>query len=110
MFAVIKIGALQYKVKEGDEIKIEKIKDIKLKNNKVILGGVLLLNNGKEIRVGRPFLEDVLVTGTILDKLKGEKKIIFKYKPKKRYRKKRGHRQEYLKIKIEKIVEKQQNT
>ncbi|MDD3735183.1 MAG: 50S ribosomal protein L21 [Candidatus Pacebacteria bacterium] len=106
MFAVVKIGSLQYKVKKGDEIKIEKIKDFKLENDKFILDKVLLLNDGGNIKIGKPFLENVSVQCSILGEVKGEKKVIFKYKPKKRYRRKKGHRQEYFKIKIEDIVEK----
>lgn len=85
--AVIQTGGKQYKVKEGDEILIERLKDKKEKD---------------EVRF-KDLLSHKTVIATVLGEEKGEKVKIFKYKPKNRYRKRIGHRQIYTKIKIKEI-------
>ena len=101
MLAVIKTGGKQYLVSPGDTIKIEKIEGDA--GNAVEFAGVLLWENKGDTKVGVPFLEEMKVTGKIEDQIKGDKIIVFKYKAKKRYRKKQGHRQKYTMVKIEKI-------
>ena len=101
MLAVIKTGGKQYLVSPGDTIKIEKIEGDA--GNAVEFAEVLLWENKGDTKVGVPFLEEMKVTGKIEDQIKGDKIIVFKYKPKKRYRKKQGHRQKYTMVKIEKI-------
>ena len=101
MLAVIKTGGKQYLVSPGDTIKIEKIEGDA--GNAVEFAEVLLLENKGDTKVGVPFLEEMKVTGKIEDQIKGDKIIVFKYKAKKRYRKKQGHRQKYTMVKIEKI-------
>jgi large subunit ribosomal protein L21 len=100
--AVIKTGGKQYLVQEGDKIKIEKI-DKKV-GEEVIFDEVLLLENEKgEIKIGQPFLENAKVIGKVLAQGKGKKIIVLKYKPKRRYRVKKGHRQRYTEVEIVKI-------
>jgi large subunit ribosomal protein L21 len=101
MLAVIKTGGKQYKVKVGDKIKIEKLEGDK--NGKVIFGEVLLLEKGKELRIGRPFLKGVKIEGTIIKTAKEKKVVGIKFKPKKRYKVKFGHRQLMTEVEIAKI-------
>ena len=104
MLVVIKTGGKQYKVKEGNKIKIEKIKgEI---GAKAEFGEVLLLadEEGKEVKIGVPFIGSVKVEGKILKQDRGDKVIIFKYKAKKRYHKKQGHRQDFTEVEITKIA------
>jgi large subunit ribosomal protein L21 len=100
--AVIKTGGKQYLVQEGDKIKIEKIdKEV---GEEIIFDEVLLLENEKgEIKIGQPFLKDAKVIGKVLAQGKGKKIIVLKYKPKRRYRVKKGHRQRYTEVEIVKI-------
>lgn len=104
MWAVVEIGGKQYKVKEGDILEVERIK----KDSPITLDKVLLFCKGKEVKVGTPYLNDVKVTAEILEEKKGEKVVIFKYKRRKKYRRKRGHRQILSRLKISQIVEKKE--
>lgn len=102
MYAVIETGGKQYRVQEGDILKVEKL-DVQ-EGDKVGLTKVLLISNEDGVTVGKPYIEGAIVEAAVLEHGKGKKVVIFKYKPKKDYRKKQGHRQPYTKIKIEKIV------
>ena len=101
MYAVIETGGKQYRVQEGDVITVEKLNveagDI------VTFDKVLVLGEGKDVKVGTPYL-DAAVTATAVENGKGKKVIIFKYKAKKDYRKKQGHRQPYTMVKIESLT------
>jgi len=99
MYAVIKSGGKQYRVEPGDVIRIEKI-DGNI-GESIVFKDVLLLSNGGQLKVGKPYLEGVEVRGTILAQGRGEKIIVFKFRRRKRYRKKRGHRQYLTAIRIE---------
>lgn len=105
MFAVIETGGKQYLVKEDQTIKIEKIKNLK-QGDKVEFDKVLLIADGEkdEVLIGKPYLEGKKVTGEIIEEGRDKKIIVFKYHPKTRYRKKKGHRQPYMKVKIQKIL------
>lgn len=101
--AIIKTGGKQYKIKEGNKIIIEKIKgEIGAKTE---FGEVLLLadEERKDVKIGAPFIKSFKVEGKILQQGRGDKVIIFKYKPKKRYHKKQGHRQDFTEVEITKI-------
>lgn len=98
MYAVIKTGGKQYRVQEGDVITIEKLNANV--GDKVEFDEVLVLGEGADIKVGTPFLDGVKVFGTVTENGKGKKVIIFKYKSKKDYRKKQGHRQPYTIVEI----------
>lgn len=101
MLAVIKTGGKQYKVSPGDKIKIEKLET---KEGEIInFSEVLLIEKNKKIEIGTPFIKDAKVEAKVLEQGKGEKITIYKYKPKKRYHKKMGHRQPYTEIEIIKI-------
>ena len=98
MYAVIKTGGKQYRVQEGDVITIEKLNANV--GDTVEFDEVLVLGEGADIKVGTPFLDGVKVFGTVTENGKGKKIIIFKYKSKKDYRKKQGHRQPYTMVEI----------
>lgn len=101
MYAVIETGGKQYRVQEGDVITIEKLKVSA--GDDIAFDRVLVLNDGEKVQVGAPILESAKVFGTVVENGKGEKVIIFKYKSKKDYRKKQGHRQPYTMVKIESL-------
>ena len=101
MFAVIKTGGKQYVVSPGSKIKIEKIKGNT--GEEIEFSEVLLLKKDDNLYIGSPFIEKAKVLGKILNQGKAKKIIVFKYKPKKRYKKKTGHRQEFTEIEITKI-------
>jgi len=98
MFAVIKTGGKQYRVKEGDVISVEKLEAEK--GQVVNFDQVLLLEDGQQVQVGTPYLEKATVAAEILDDYKDEKVIIFKKKRRKGYRRTRGHRQVLTRIRI----------
>ena len=99
MYAVIEAGGKQYRVQEGDVITVEKIK---AEVGEAVTFNTLLISAEGEVKVGTPYLNEV-VTGTVVEHGKGQKVIIFKYKAKKDYRKKQGHRQPYTMVKIESL-------
>lgn len=101
-FAVIKTGGKQYKVQEGKSLKVEKLEA--QMGEKIAFDKVLLFYNEQEgLKVGKPFLSDIKVTGEIVEQKKGPKIVIFKYRPKTRYRKKTGHRQPYTLLMVTNI-------
>ncbi|MFH1841229.1 MAG: 50S ribosomal protein L21 [Candidatus Nealsonbacteria bacterium] len=102
MLAIIKTGGKQYVVSPGQKIKIEKID--KKEGSEVVFPEVLLLEKGKSLELGTPFIKGAKVTGKILNQGKGKKIIIFKYKSKKRYKIKKGHRQPFTEVEISKIA------
>ncbi len=100
MYAVIETGGKQYRVQEGDVITIEKLNAEV--GETVTFDKVLVLGEGKDVKVGTPYV-DAAVTGSVVENGKSQKVIIFKYKAKKDYRKKQGHRQPYTMVKIESL-------
>jgi len=101
MYAIIETGGKQYKVREGDVITIERLKASV--GETVAFDKVLMLSDGETVQIGAPVLEGAKVFGTVVENGKGKKIIIFKYKAKKNYRKKQGHRQPYTMVKIESL-------
>ncbi len=102
MYAVIQTGGKQYRVSEGNILKIEKL--AAEAGEKLVIDQVLMLNdeNGN-VKIGNPLVNDAKVTVEVIEQGKGKKITVFKYKRRKNYRKKQGHRQPYTKIKVEKI-------
>ena len=97
MYAVIVSGGKQYRVSEGDTIYVEKID---AQPDSAVSFDALLLGDGETVTVGAPVVEGVKVTGKVVNQVKGEKIIIYKYKSKKNYHRKAGHRQNYTKVEI----------
>jgi large subunit ribosomal protein L21 len=104
MYAVIETGGKQYRVQSGDVISVEKLPVSA--GDKVTLDRVLVFSDGKTTKVGTPYVENAKVETTVVENGKGDKVIIFKYKAKKDYRKKQGHRQPYTMLKVESLEEK----
>ncbi|MEI7425973.1 MAG: 50S ribosomal protein L21 [Candidatus Moraniibacteriota bacterium] len=102
MLAIIKTGGKQYKVKVGDKVKIEKLEDAI--GSTIVFSEVLFVGDEKEIKVGTPFLTDVKVEGKILRTEQGDKVTGIKFKAKKRYKVKFGHRQIFTEVEITKIA------
>lgn len=101
MYAVVSSGGKQYRVQEGEILRIEKIPgDV---GAKVSFDQVLMYSDGENVKIGRPVVENAVVNGHIMEQGKGKKIIVFKYKRRKRYRRKQGHRQQYTAVKIDKI-------
>ena len=96
MYAIIATGGKQYRVSEGDTIYIEKLDN---QEGDVVSFPVLLLS-GDDITVGKPYVEGAEVTGKVVRQGKGQKIVIFKYKSKKNYRRKAGHRQPFTQVEI----------
>jgi large subunit ribosomal protein L21 len=101
MYAIVKSGGKQYKVCQGEVLRVEKIPgDV---GSSVSFDKVLMFSDGENVNVGQPMLDNVTVNGHIVEQGKAKKIIVFKYKKRKRYRKKQGHRQKYTAVKIDSI-------
>ena len=97
MYAIISAGNKQYRVSEGDTIYIDKVNQ---EDGSAISFDVLMVENNGEIKVGNPTVAGAKVEGKVLGQVKGEKITIYKYKSKKNYHRKAGHRQPYTKVEI----------
>jgi len=98
MYAVIRTGGKQYRVAEGDRIQIEKLEASV--GDTVNFEEVLLVDDGSATQVGTPLLNGATVSGEVVAQGKGEKIIVFKYKPRKGYRRRTGHRQQLTDVNI----------
>ena len=101
MFAVIETGGKQYRVSVGNKIKIEKLNAEEGKD--FVFDKVLLMNNDKSTKIGTPYVDGAKVKAKILKQDRAKKVIVFRYHPKTRYRKKKGHRQPFTEVEITKI-------
>ena len=102
MYAVVDTGGKQYKVSAGEIVDVDKLSfEV---GEKIELDRVLLVADGEEVRVGQPIVEGAKVLATVTDHVKGPKINIFKYRPRERYRRKKGHRQAYTRLTIDEIV------
>lgn len=101
MYAIIATGGKQYRVKEGDEILVEKLNAAE--GDAVVFDQVLAAGEGADIKVGSPVIAGAAVNAKVVENGKGPKVITFKYKAKKDYRNKKGHRQPFTKVVIESI-------
>lgn len=103
MFAVIETGGKQYLIKTGDTLKIEKLEAEA--GGDVVFDKVLLLakEDGSDVQIGTPYLEGVSIAATVEEQGRGKKMRVVKFKRKVRYKRVRGHRQKYTKIKVKKI-------
>ncbi len=101
MYAVIATGGKQYKVSEGDVIRVEKLGAEE--GSSYVFENVLLVNDG-ELTAGKPYVEGAKVNATVVANGKADKVIVYKYKRKSGYHKKNGHRQQYTEVKIDSIT------
>lgn len=102
MFAVIETGGKQLKVSPGDRVRVEKL-SAPVGENVIIKTILMVADDDRQVQVGSPYIEDAAVDGRVLRHAKSKKVTVMKYKPKKRYRIKTGHRQEYTLLEIDKI-------
>ena len=102
MYAVVSSGGKQYRVEQGETLRVEKLSGEV--GTSVSFDDVLLFSNGEDVQVGQPILDNVKVTGHIVEQGKAKKILVFKYKRRKRYRRKQGHRQQFTAVKIDSIV------
>ena len=98
MYAVIKTGGKQYRVEEGDVVRIEKIEVVT--GESVDFDQVLLVSNGDDVKVGQPIVDGAKVTAEVLEQGRHKKVKIVKFRRRKHFRKQQGHRQWYTAIKI----------
>lgn len=98
MYAIIESCRRQYKIAEGDVVFFERL-DVE-ENKEIVFDKVLLVSENENVKIGYPYLENIKITGQVVSNKKAKKVVVFKMKPKKNYRKKYGHRQQYSKVKI----------
>ena len=103
MYAIIRDRGMQYRVEQGQVLSIDLLDEAE-PGSQIELGEVLLVGDGEGVKVGSPLLSGALVRAQVLGEKKGEKIIVFRYRNKKRYRRRTGHRQRYTQIKISEIV------
>ncbi len=101
MYAIVELGAKQYNVKKDDIIEVEKL--IIEDDKEIILDKVLLICDGEKVEVGQPYLKDAKVKAIVMRQLKGEKVISYKYRRRKAFHWKKGHRQQLTSLKIKDI-------
>lgn len=100
-FAVIKTGGKQYRVAEGDVLRVEKL-DAE-EGSEVVFDSVLMVSNEADLKIGTPVVEGAKVSAKVAKQARTRKIIVFKYRAKKRYKKKAGHRQHFTELEITKI-------
>ena len=101
-YAIVETGGKQYKVAPGQKVDVDRLAIAE--GGDIELSRVLLIADGKDTIIGSPTIDGAKVTATCLGEEKGDKIIVFRYKPKVRYRKKTGHRQLYSRLEIREIV------
>ncbi|MDY6792381.1 MAG: 50S ribosomal protein L21 [Thermodesulfobacteriota bacterium] len=101
MYAIVDSGGKQYKVREGEILRVEKLTGEV--GDSVSFDKILMFSDGEQVNIGTPLLEDVTVNGHIVEQGKAKKIIVFKYKRRKRYRRKQGHRQQFTAVKVDSI-------
>ncbi len=102
MYAIVECGGRQYRAEEGHSFSVEKL-PLEV-GEQVELENVLLVANGDEVTIGQPTVQGASVKATVVNQYKGKKIFVWKYKPKKRYRRRQGHRQQYTRLRIDEIV------
>ena len=101
MYAIVDSGGKQYKAQEGEILRVEKLAGEV--GDSISFDKILMFSDGENVNIGTPLLEDVAVSGHIVEQGKAKKIIVFKYKRRKRYRRKRGHRQQFTAVKVDSI-------
>ena len=101
MYAIVETGGKQYKLEEGRYTDIELLHaEVE---SKVVFDKVVMLVNGKKSKVGQPYVENAIVEASVMKHDKAKKVIVYKQRPKKGYRKKQGHRQNFTRVMVSKI-------
>ena len=102
MYAVIETGGKQYRVEPGDVLDVERM-DLSEDSKDVRFDRVLMVRDDKSTQLGTPVVEGASVSGTLVEELRGPKILVFKFKRRKGYRNLNGHRQELMRVRIDKI-------
>ncbi len=102
MYAIVETGGKQYRVQPGDVIRVEKLPGAK--GEEIVFDKVLLVADGDNVKIGTPLVDGAKVKGTIVKQGRSKKIIVFKFKRRKRYHRKYGHRQYFTAVKIEEIT------
>lgn len=102
MYAIVDVGAKQYSVKKGDVIEVEKHSSAEGKE--ITLDKVLMVAKDKKVEIGQPYLKEARIKALVLANFKGEKLIAYKYRRRKAYHRKKGHRQQLTRLQIQDIV------
>lgn len=102
MYAVVKSGTHQYKATVGGNLIVERLPHEV--GTQVELDQVYLLDDGEQVFVGQPTVNGAMIRATIVEEFRGPKVRIFKYRPKERYRRRMGHRQTYMRLRVDDIV------
>lgn len=102
MYALVDINGKQYKAEKGSVLKVDKLPNEK--GETVEFGNVLMIGGTDDVKVGSPYVKGVSVKGTLEDQIKDKKVLVYKYKRRKGYHKKQGHRQQYSLVKVEDIT------
>lgn len=101
MYAIVECGGKQYRVAPGDVITVEKLREEV--GREVSLDRVLLVSDGKEVRVGKPLVDGATVKAKVVEHGKGKKILVFRYKPKENIRRRYGHRQPFTRLLIQAV-------
>lgn len=101
MYAIVECGGRQYRAEEGHSFSVEKLPQEV--GTQIELSNVLLVANGDEVTVGQPAVANALVKATVVEQGRGKKILVWKYKPKNRYRRRQGHRQSYTRLRVDAI-------
>jgi large subunit ribosomal protein L21 len=102
VYAIVESGGRQYRAEEGHSFSVEKLPyEV---GEQIELEHVLLLANGDGVQVGQPTLAGISVKATVVEQYRGKKIFVWKYRPKNRYRRRKGHRQSYTRLRIDEIV------
>ena len=102
MYAIVESGGRQYRAEEGHTFSVEKLPyEV---GDQVESTNVLLLGNGEAVQVGQPTISGATVMATVVEQYRGKKILVWQYRAKLRYRRRRGHRQDYTRLRIDQIV------
>jgi large subunit ribosomal protein L21 len=102
VYAIVECGGRQYRAEEGNSFTVEKLPyEV---GDQIELNNVLLLSNDGDVIVGQPLVEGASVKATVVEQFRGKKIFVWKYRPRKRYRRRQGHRQSYTRLRIDEIV------
>jgi large subunit ribosomal protein L21 len=102
-FAIVEHGGKQYRVAPGDELLVERTEPDLKRGDNLLFERVMLVSQGKDVRVGSPVVDGALVRAQVLAAVRGDKLIVFKKKRRKGYRKTQGHRQNYYRVRVDTI-------
>lgn len=103
MYAIVRDRGMQYRVEEGRFLDVALLPDVE-PGSTIELSEVLLIGNSENVQVGTPLIDGASVKAEVLGEQKGEKILVFRYRNKKRFRRRKGHRQRYTRIKINEII------